>query len=509
MPVTGGQAAGGQAAGGQAAETAAGNPVARWHADWAWVAGRPVRDVLFEVADGRFQTVAPGTPPPPAATRLRGLTLPGFADAHSHAFHRALRGRTHGTAGSFWSWRTQMYAVADRLDPDTYTALATAVYGELAAAGVTCVGEFHYLHHRPDGRPYDDPNAMATALTEAAARAGVRLTLLDACYLTGDVDGAPPTGTQQRFTDGSAEAWADRVARLRPDGQRWRLGAAVHSVRAVPPAALPVVAEWAAGAGAPVHVHLSEQPAENDACRRVHGCTPTALLARHGVLGPRTTTVHGTHLSAADRVLLADAGAGVCLCPTTERELADGIGPAADLAAAGVPLSLGSDSHAVVDPFEDARAVELHTRLQTHRRGWFSPGALVTAATAAGHQALGWDDAGTLTPGSRADLVTVAPDSVRTAGTDWAGVMFTATAADVTDVVVDGRTVVRDRRHQRLDVPAALHEAISLVVGEHQGAAAPRDPASRGGSARAYPGTGKGAAPDTGARPSPEGGSTP
>ena len=437
-----------------------------YHAELAWVDGRPQADVAIGVEGDRFAFVTPGAPPPAGATRLPGLTLPGLADTHSHAFHRALRGRTHQGLGTFWAWRRRMYQVAQRLQPDTYLALATAVYAELALAGVTCVGEFHYLHHRGDGRPYADPNAMASALVEAAARAGVRLTLLDTCYLTADVDGSPPTGPQRRFADADVDAWARRVSALRPDPRHWRLGAAVHSVRAVPAAQIPTVAEWAATHRTPLHLHLSEQPAENQACLRHHRRTPTELLADLGVLGPRTTAVHATHLSDLDRSLLGDTGTGVCLCPTTERDLGDGIGPARSLVDAGAPLSLGTDSHAVSDMFEEARCVELHLRLRDRRRGHFRAAELLQAASRAGHQALGWDDAGTIAAGARADLVTVALDSVRTAGTDPAAVVFTATAADVTQVVAGGRVVVRDGHHTLLDVPAALRAAIKEVDGD-------------------------------------------
>jgi formiminoglutamate deiminase len=437
-------------------------PVTRYHAALAWL-GRPERDVLIEVDGGRFTAVTPGAAAPPDATRLAGLTLPGLANAHSHAFHRALRGRTHQGLGTFWTWRERMYEVAGRLDPDTYLALATATYGEMALAGITCAGEFHYLHHQDDGRPYAEPNAMGAALVEAAARAGIRLTLLDTCYLASGVDGTPLAGPQRRFGDASAEAWAGRVSALRPE-DRWRVGAAIHSVRAVPAAEIPTVAGWAAAAGAPLHVHLSEQRAENAACLAYHHRTPAELLGDLGVLGPRTTAVHATHLTDVDRTLLGDTDTGVCFCPTTERDLADGIGPARSLVDAGAALSLGTDSHAVIDLFEEARAVELHTRLRDERRGHFSAADLLAAATVAGHRALGWDDAGTIAAGARADLVTVTLDSVRTAGTDPAAIVFTATAADVTQVVVDGTVVVRDGRHLTLDVTTALRTAIERVT---------------------------------------------
>ena len=422
-----------------------------WFAEYAWVGGAVARDVHLEVADGRFTAVTAGSPP--AGTRLPGLVLPGLANAHSHAFHRALRGRTHGDRGSFWTWREQMYAVAGRLDPDSYFTLARAVYGEMALAGITGVGEFHYLHHGPDGTPYADPNAMGHALIAAAAEAGLRITLLDALYLTSTVDGRPLEGVQRRFGDRDLDAWRERTDALRP-APHARLGAAVHSVRAVPAPLLGGLA-----GRAPLHVHLSEQRAENEQCRAVHGCTPTELLHRHGVLGPGTTAVHATHLSAGDIRTLGASGTGVCLCPTTERDLADGLGPARDLADAGVPLSLGSDSQAVIDLFEEARGVELDERLRTERRGHFSPAELLGAATA--HAALGWDDAGRLAVGARADLVAVSLDSVRTAGIDPAGAVFAATAADVTHVVADGRLIVDGGRHTGFDVPAALRKALA------------------------------------------------
>ncbi|WP_174527480.1 formimidoylglutamate deiminase [Micromonospora maritima] len=447
----------------------------RWLAEYAWLPdhAEPTPDVLIEATDGRLTAVTPltGGGSPAAgvevlgdATRLPGLTLPGLANAHSHAFHRALRGRTHDGRGDFWSWRDLMYSVAARLDPDSYLALARAAYAEMALAGITCVGEFHYLHHGPGGTPYDDPNAMSAALVEAAAHAGIRLTLLDAAYLTGGVDGAELVGPQRRFGDGDALRWAERVDAFRPADEHVRLGAAIHSVRAVPAEQLATVAGWADRHGLPLHVHLSEQPAENDACRAAHGCTPTRLLADHGVLGRHTTAVHATHPTAGDVALLGDSRTGVCLCPTTERDLADGIGPARRMAEAGSPLSLGSDSHAVVDLFEEARAVELDERLRTRKRGHFGAVELVTAATVTGHAALGWGDAGRLAVGDRADLVTVRLDSARTAGVPPVGVFFAATAADVTHVVVDGRTVVADGRHLTVDVPTELGDSIAAAL---------------------------------------------
>ncbi|MFI7598820.1 formimidoylglutamate deiminase [Actinoplanes sp. NPDC049681] len=423
----------------------------RYFAERAWIGGRVEHDVALEVDGGRFTAVTPGSAPD--GTRLRGLVLPGLANAHSHAFHRALRGRTHGDRGSFWTWRELMYEVAGRLDPDSYYPLARAVYGEMALAGITSVGEFHYLHHNPDGTPYADPNEMGHALIRAARDAGIRITLLDTLYLTSSVDGKPLEGVQRRFGDGDLDGWLTRTSALR-DGEGVRIGAAAHSVRAVPARFLGGLA-----GRAPLHIHLSEQRAENEQCQAVHGCTPTELLHRHGVLGPGTTAVHATHLTDGDIKLLGGSRTGVCLCPTTERDLADGVGPGRALADAGSPLSLGSDSHAVIDLFEEARGMELDERLATERRGHFSAAEMLAAAAA--HTALGWDDAGEIAVGKRADLVAVSLDSVRTAGADPAGAVFAATGADVTDVVVDGRVVVDGGRHTGFDVAAALREALS------------------------------------------------
>ena len=439
-----------------------------WHAELAWLGpGRGVAErVLIEVEGERIASVTEGADPPPGANRLAGITIPGLANGHSHAFHRALRGRTHRQGGDFWTWRELMYQVAGVLDPDGYLELATAAYAEMAMAGITAVGEFHYLHHDPAGRPYADPNAMGEALAEAARRAGVRLTLIDICYLRAGLDGRPLAGAQVRFGDGDAGAWAERAGAFR-ERPGVRVAAGIHSVRAVDERAMATVAAWAAGRGAPLHLHLSEQPAENQACLAATGRTPAALASSAGVLGPRTTAVHATHLTDADVARLGASGTAVCLCPTTERDLADGVGPARALADAGSPLCLGTDSNAVVDLFEEARAVELDERLVTGRRGLHDPAGLLAAATAAGMDALGWD-AGPLAPGRLADLVTVDLGSVRLAGTRPAEavdqVVFAATAADVTSVVVSGRQVVGDGRHLLVDdVPGALARAIAAL----------------------------------------------
>lgn len=449
--------------------------------EYAWLGaldGRVEHGVSITVDGDRISEIATGTQPGSGAARLHGLTLPGMVNGHSHAFHRGLRGRTHGGRGTFWSWRDTMYDLAQRLNPDSYRALATAAYAEMVLAGFTTVGEFHYLHHGPGGVPYTEPNEMSHVLIEAAATAGIRLTLLDTCYLqAGVAPGAELNSTQLRFSDGNVEAWTERVDGVRLDSTTARqgavkhgaarLGAAIHSARSVDPGAMTVVGAWAAGANAPLHGHVSEQPAENEQCLAAYGRTPTAVLAEIGVLGPRFTAIHATHLTSGDIEQYATSGSTACICPTTERDLADGIGPTGALRAAGIPLTIGTDSHAIVDPFEEIRAIELNQRLATLTRGTHQPGELLTAATSAGADSLGWPDSGRLAVGALADLTTVSLDSPRLAGTGSAhavaAVVFAANASDVRHVIVGGRTIVADGVHQTIDVTRALTTSIAAV----------------------------------------------
>ncbi len=427
----------------------------------AWLPDGCRSAVRFVVAGDHFGPVQPGVPAQVGDEILAGVVLPGLANGHSHAFHRALRGRTHGGAGDFWTWRRLMYAVAARLDPDRYLALARAVFAEMVQSGYTAVGEFHYLHHGRGGRPYADPNAMGAALIEAARDAGLRLTVLDACYLSGGLtaDGHQPLDpVQLRFSDGDVDRWQGRLASLPPSAQA-RVGAAVHSVRAVPAAALAQVAS--AVGRRPLHVHLSEQPAENAATVACYGRTPTQLLDDHGLLGPQTTAVHATHLTDEDVTRLGSTRTTVCLCPTTERDLADGIGPARALLDAGSALSLGSDQHAVIDPFEELRGLEMHERLGSHRRGRFTPLELVTAASTTGYRSLGWEGGGRIAAGAPADFVVVRSDTSRTAGARADQIGYAATGADVDRVVVGGATVVRDGQHRLGSVATLLTTALS------------------------------------------------
>jgi formiminoglutamate deiminase len=446
------------------------------HAEYAWLGGDSVvSDVLIEVTDGVISSVTPGVAPgvtygasaPLDAVRLPGLTMPGLVNAHSHVFHRAIRGHSQSGVANFWAWRDLMYGVADRLDPDSLYALARATFAEMALSGITSAGEFFYVHHDDGGRRYADPNELGRAVVAAAADAGLRTTLLDTCYLQADVSGKPLDGVQRRFGDGSWQDWADRVDQLR-DTDLLRVGAAIHSVRAVPPEAIAGVAGYARDRGIPLHVHLSEQPAENRACLDRFGLTPTELLHREGVLGSATTAVHATHLTDSDIALLGGSGTSIGMCCTTERDLADGVGPAVRLAAAGSPLCVGSDAHMAIDLWEEARAIELDERLVSGVRGRLAVPALADALTGNGATSLGWD-AGRIAPGALADLVTVRLDSPRTAGARagaiLAHVVFAATAADVTHVFVGGHPIVADGVHYRIaDVGRELDRAIWALL---------------------------------------------
>lgn len=450
----------------------------RYWCELAWLPqGEVAEGVLVHVEGDRIADVVPGVPAPPDAVRLAGLTLPGLANVHSHAFHRALRGRVQpgpgapaaDEAGDFWGWRERMYELAAVLDPDAYLALARAVYAEMALAGITCVGEFHYLHHGPDGVPYQDPNIMGHALIQAARDAGLRIALLDTCYLTGGI-GIRLVGPQLRFGDGDADRWAARAEELAAayaDAPDVVIGAAVHSVRAVPAEQMPVVAEFANRHAAPIHVHLAEQRAEVEACVEAYCATPAQVLYDRGVLGPRATAVHATHLSDVDIALLGGCTAHVCLCPTTERDLADGIGPGRRLADAGCPITLGSDSHAVIDLFQEAREAEYGERATTGHRGHWGVADLIGMLTVAGNASLGFPGAGLLLAGARADLVSVRLDTPRTSGatprTAAATVVYAATAADVHSVVSGGRRIVADGEHVLGDAGALLREAIAAI----------------------------------------------
>jgi formimidoylglutamate deiminase len=314
-----------------------------------------------------------------------------MANVHSHAFQRDLRGlgeRSGRPDDDFWSWREGMYALAERLDPDGVRAVAGRVYAEMVAAGYGVVGEFHYVHHRPGGTPYDEPNAMALAVAEASADAGLRLVLLPAAY---------HRGGHARFRDASVDAFLARVEDLR--GRGLEVGVAAHSVRAVPADWLREIAAYAESHGLMLHVHAHEQPRELEECFAEHGCSPIELLADTGFLGSRTSVIHAIHVSERDIALVADAGAIVATCPTTEGNLGDGHFPAPAWRDAGVRLAIGSDSNVVVDPFEEVREMETGARRERRTRHALlaAAGDLWGAVARDGCASLGVADAGLVT----------------------------------------------------------------------------------------------------------------
>ncbi len=423
-------------------------------------------DVLIDVTDGVIERVGIALTAEKEATVLAGLVIPGMANAHSHAFHRALRARTHALGGSFWTWRDLMYETAIKLTPDSYYELAVAVFAEMLEAGFTAVGEFHYLHHQADGTPYSEPNTMAQRVVDAANHVGIRITLLDTVFLHGglDPDGYRPlSGNQLRFGDRTVERYLDRTSQLNLEGLS-KVGTAIHSIRAVDPESIAVVGS---ALDRPTHAHLSEQPDENTQCLAAHNGTPTEVFHEAGVLSQSFTAVHATHPTPHDISLLGDSGASVCLCPTTERDLADGVGPASELKRAGARLCVGSDSHAVIDPFEEMRAIEMHERLTSHQRGVFHSADLITAASLDGYAAIGWQGGGRIAVGAPADLVCLGLGSNRLAGADRSlpddAVVFSAGAGDVTDVVVAGRHLVSEGSHRSVATGEALDRAIQAL----------------------------------------------
>jgi formiminoglutamate deiminase len=401
-----------------------------WHAEQAWL-GRRAENVLIEVKHGRIKSITEDVSAPSDATVLKGWTIPGLANVHSHAFQRLLRGQVESGGGDFWEWRDRMYTFTD-WDPADYFNHGRLLFREMLEAGITAVGEFHYLHGHD--------NELGVALIDAAREEGIRITLIDACYLRGGLDGRPLGPQQQTFSDGDADNWVRRVDRLK-EADGVRIGAAIHSVRAVDPESMRIVAAYARDRGMPLHVHLAEQLAEVDECISIEGCTPTELLERKGILGADLTAVHAIHMAESDIALLGSHNASVCACSTTERDLGDRVGPLRALAEAGCALCVGSDSNAVVDMLEEARGLELDQRRAAGRRVLHQPEDLLRAATVNGMTGLGWD-AGLLEPGKLADFITLDQPRGLWRELNPAYLVYGSSGRDVTNVVVGGETVV-------------------------------------------------------------------
>jgi formimidoylglutamate deiminase len=377
--------------------------------------------------------------------------LPGFVNAHSHSFQRLIRGKSESRVTSgrdFWSWRGTMYHAAAQLDPQDVYDVARMAFFEMLLSGTTTVGEFHYLHNAPGGHPYDDPNLLSKQVIAAAHSVGIRIVLLRSAYLRSGY-ALPPDPGQIRFFE-SASRFLENVEALAASAGV-PIGVAPHSLRAVPLDELKQIAAWSRERKLPLHMHVAEQIAENEACLREYGLTPVSLLAREGLLGPDFTAVHAIHITAEEVGLLAQAGTTVCSCPTTERNLGDGVMVADQAMREGIRIALGSDSQAQIDPLEDARELEYHLRLDRQQRAILDQigeqtlaSRLFDCATVHGARALG------LAEGS-ADFFTVDLDDLSIAGHSGEDLLplavFSLNRSAVRDVMVNGRWVVRDQRH--------------------------------------------------------------
>lgn len=406
--------------------------------------------------------VAPQDAPHAVHVPLRGRALlPGLANAHSHSFQRLFRARAEGRAvggDTFWTWREQMYRAAAFVSPEDLYDVARATFLEMLASGITVVGEFHYLHNTPAGNPYDDPNELAHQVIRAAQSVGIRICLLRTAYMRAGFERAPHAG-QRRFYE-AGDAYLNNLAALSASvaGQdRVTVGAAPHSIRAVPLSVLKEIGAYAQAGKLPLHMHISEQPAENDACLAEHGLTPVSLVAAHGMLTPRTTLVHAIHLAQAEFDQVAAAQSTICSCPTTERNLGDGIFPADVAARLGIHVAYGTDSQAQIDILEDARQNEYHLRLIHRERGILDrignqdiAARLLHSATADGYRALGIAG-GSLAPGEPADFFSADLDDLALLGADAASLtaqaVFALGRSAIRDVAVAGKLVLTDGHH--------------------------------------------------------------
>ncbi len=451
------------------------------------------RDVRIAVTgDGVIARVQAGAESA-GAERLPGIALPGMANLHSHAFQRAMAGlaeRGGGAHDSFWSWREVMYGFVARLTPDDLSGIAAQLYVEMLKAGYTAVGEFHYLHRDPAGRAYADGTEMSERIVAAAGRAGIGLTLLPVLYLAGGFDGAPPSAAQRRFVTG-VEELLRLVEQLRvrhAANADFRVGIAPHSLRAVPPAALAACLDGLAAldGDAPIHIHVAEQEAEVEACRRARHARPVEWLLAHAPVDRRWCLVHATHMTAEETRALAQSSAVAGLCPSTEANLGDGLFPLAGYLEAGGRFGIGSDSQVSVSPVEELRWLEYGQRLTERRRAVAAGGAAMStgailygAALAGGAQALG-RPLGALAPGKRADIVVLDAAHPALAGRDGDAVLdsylFAGNLSPLRDVMVGGRWVIRDGHHADEEAIAQAYRETAARLARGAPEAARREP---------------------------------
>ena len=430
-----------------------------WLPDFVYAEGRFLSDRAIVVdSEGTIVKIIASNEAPNAVRLTGKALLPGLVNGHSHAFQRVIRGRTeersqHST-DSFWTWREQMYAAANRLEPEDFYNVARMAFLEMALTGITAVGEFHYVHHSPDGTPYSDPNLLGREVIRAARDVGIRIALLRVAYARAGYE-KEANPQQVRFIEDSPDTYLKHCEQLLSapelhDGMAWA-GIAPHSVRAVPLPYLKTIVAFASEHELPVHMHVAEQPAEVSACIEEYRRSPVALLETEGLLSARFTAVHAIHVTPKAIGAIARAGAMVCACPTTERNLGDGIVPVDAYFNAGVRVSLGTDSQAQIDLLEDARELEYHLRLQKMERSILAPRDLFDCATTSGAKSIGFGG-GRLAPGAPADFFTVDLDDPSIAGSSTddllANIVFSLSRSAVRDVVVGGKRIVEDGRHR-------------------------------------------------------------
>jgi formimidoylglutamate deiminase len=417
------------------------------------------------------------------STRVVGLPgkalLPGFINVHSHSFQRLIRGKSESRIVSgkdFWSWRGTMYHAASKLDPQDVYDVARMAFLEMILAGTTTVGEFHYLHNAPNGRPYDDPNLLSKQVIAAAQSVGIRIVLLRTAYLRSGYELARDPGQIRFFesTDTFLKNISSLIGEYSTASSEVTFGVAPHSIRAVPLPDLKEIAFWSRKNKLPLHMHVAEQVAENAACFREYGSTPITLFDKEGLLGPDFTAVHAIHTTSDEIGMLADANATICSCPTTERNLGDGVIQAHHAMAAGIRFALGSDSQAQIDPLEDARELDYHLRLEQQERAILEPrtsktlaSRLFDCATVHGASALSLP-CGDVTPGSRADFFTIDLNDVSIAGHCAEDllpiVVFSLNRSAVRDVVVNGRFILRNQQHAHQEEIVSRYKTIHEKV---------------------------------------------
>jgi len=435
-------------------------PNKAWLPDLVYVDGRfeSGRTIVCDDAGKIVRVASEGVP---EAVRLQGRALlPGMVNAHSHAFQRVIRGctehRSQHNTDSFWTWREEMYAAANRLEAEDIYNISRMAFLEMALTGITAAGEFHYIHHQRDGSPYSDPNLLEREVIRAARDVGIRIALLRVAYArAGYQTEANPL--QVRFIE-DLDVYLQRLEQLLDvpelDGGMAWVGVAPHSVRAVPLDYLKPIVAFANEHELPVHMHVAEQPAEVSACIEEYGRSPVALLETEGLLSKRFTAVHAIHVTPKAIASLARAGAFVCACPTTERNLGDGVVPVDAYFDAGVRIALGSDSQIQIDLLEDARELEYHLRLQKMQRNVLAPDLarkLFDCATVSGAMSIGLHGGGKIEAGSPADFFTVDLDDLSIAGATadslLTNIVFSLSRTAVRDVVVGGKQIISHGLH--------------------------------------------------------------